>query len=491
MTLQLHKAVPNRVLAWLLACCLLGLGLRVAAAMNGLWIDEAWSAVFAREVAPVTGVFSSINHDNNHHLNTLWLQLVGSGAPPMLMRGLSILCSVVTIGVAGAIALRRGATSAVMTALFFAVSPIMVLYGSEARGYAPFMFALAVAIYLIDGWLDVREGDGPVGRLALVAGLGTLSHMMMAPALVLLSGWIWLFIAQREGVMAATRRTSALMMPALITCATFVLIAFAIAHQVARKMQVGGYIAYDPQLFSLALRDVVGLSTGLGLYQTPVLATAIAGFVLLILLAGLRPRSAPGLALLIALMVAGLPLAVFLLHPGNSQYARYYLIVAVALLLFLGNRIGALLDCGGARRWAGAGLMLLLVGGSLGQVYSLVIGGRGHVDAAVDAMAAMTRAGRLDVLVDNPRASAVLEVAAAQRNLPIRIATTQCETKRFWFIERERGTPVERSASRCGQPWVLIASDDAYGPSGQSWSLYQKRGLPMPIVAVNSPPPTQ
>ena len=65
---------------WLLgAIVLLGLGLRLASAQGGLWLDEAWSAVLADEVGTPLGIFLSINHDNNHHLNSLWLQLVGLG----------------------------------------------------------------------------------------------------------------------------------------------------------------------------------------------------------------------------------------------------------------------------------------------------------------------------------------------------------------------------------------------------------------------------
>ena len=94
------------------AITLIALMLRIAAARGGLWLDEAWSAVFAREVATPLGVFLSVNHDNNHHLNTLWLQLVGWGAPPMVQRGLSIECGAAAVPLAAAILKPFGRGSA-------------------------------------------------------------------------------------------------------------------------------------------------------------------------------------------------------------------------------------------------------------------------------------------------------------------------------------------------------------------------------------------
>ena len=68
------------------ATAAVGLLLRVLAARGGLWTDEAWSMIYASQARDAAGVFLRINHDNNHHLNTLWLQAIGMGAPPWLAR---------------------------------------------------------------------------------------------------------------------------------------------------------------------------------------------------------------------------------------------------------------------------------------------------------------------------------------------------------------------------------------------------------------------
>ena len=91
-----HETLPKRATdgRWVFACiaglAIIAFALRCAAAQGALWLDEAWSAVFARQAGTPAGVFFAINHDNNHFANTLWLQATGWGAAPVVSRGLSI-----------------------------------------------------------------------------------------------------------------------------------------------------------------------------------------------------------------------------------------------------------------------------------------------------------------------------------------------------------------------------------------------------------------
>src|ERR1700753_4261423 len=107
--------IDNRIV--LGAIVALGLALRFAAGGGASVLDEAWSAVTAHDVGTPLGVFLKINHDNNHHLNTLWLQLVGLDAPPLVQRGLSIVTGTAAIGVAWLIGARIGRWAAMCAAL--------------------------------------------------------------------------------------------------------------------------------------------------------------------------------------------------------------------------------------------------------------------------------------------------------------------------------------------------------------------------------------
>ena len=57
--------------------------LRVAVIDNDLWLDEVWSVQHAASVESPAEIFFSLHHDNNHHLNTLWLWLCGPDAGPV------------------------------------------------------------------------------------------------------------------------------------------------------------------------------------------------------------------------------------------------------------------------------------------------------------------------------------------------------------------------------------------------------------------------
>src|SRR6185503_6530431 len=123
------------------AIAMAGLALRIVAARGGLWTDEAWSVVYAAQARDAAGVFLRINHDNNHHLYSLWLQAIGPAAAPLLARAPAILAGTLGIVVAALFAGRRSQAAGIVAALLFALSPALVVFGSEARGYAMMVLA--------------------------------------------------------------------------------------------------------------------------------------------------------------------------------------------------------------------------------------------------------------------------------------------------------------------------------------------------------------
>ena len=142
------------------ALTLLGLALRLLAARGALWLDEAWSATFAQEAVTPIGVIWRVNHDNNHILNTLWLQLLGPDATPLAQRALAIATGTAAIPLAAMFCARRSTAAALIAALAFALSPILVTYGSEARGYAPMIAAFLGTLVLVGwSWLAMRRAE--------------------------------------------------------------------------------------------------------------------------------------------------------------------------------------------------------------------------------------------------------------------------------------------------------------------------------------------
>lgn len=487
---SVSTAMPASFWAGLAVCVLAGGALRLWAGAGGIWLDEAWSAVYAHDARTVMGVFASIHHDNNHHLNTLWLQLVGIGAPPLAMRALSIAASMASIAVAGAIGARRGAWPGFVTALLFAVSPFMVLYGSEARGYAPAMLAILVLIWLLGRWLDEGRAPAPAAMIA-VAALGALAHLLMIPALLLLALWAWLARLGRSGPIPAATDAVRMLAPAFIACGTVAVIVLGGAYAARGGLDIGSYTSFSWGGLGSALASLVVLTTGAGRFGgAHAYGLLFAGAaVALLLVTPPRPRRDD--ALLWAILILAMPLAAAALQPGNTHFARYFLVSSIGLALLLGGRAGALIAAGGWwRRGVALALLAPIVVLSLIQDRDMTAFARGDPDLAVRLMRdAAPQGARL--LVDSSRDSAVHRVAAAQQRYPLDIAGPDCAAADYRIVGIDAGAGAPERVSRCGVAWRLVAMRGLIGSSGQGWALYRAAGLQSEGGVANGPRPAR
>lgn len=487
--MRLMPPVPLPRSTWLAvaAIAVAGLLLRIAAARGGLWIDEAWSSLFAAETGSPAGVFLYINHDNNHHLNTLWLLLAGMDAPPLLARALSLAAGTVTIPLAAIIAARRGAAAAWVTALLFAVSEAMVTYGSEARGYAPMMLAALAALLLVDRWLDDPERKPPARALAWCALLGLLAHLTMALMLAALGLWAGYALARRLPPAPAFARLVRLFWPSLL--ATLAVAALLIGAALASDtgFQVGSVTRFSLGAFEIAMAQIVSSGIGLAAHPLWLLPLAIAAFVLVSALfapGGLGPR---GPFYLIAIL--GLPAAMAILQPANGVILRYYLVSVIALILLAGEWIGGDIAAGGRRRWAAALILIVLAGFGLARDVELIRNRRGDPDGPVRLLAAAFPEGAR-LAIANDRARAPLLVAAAQADYPLEIVEGSCAEAAFLLVDRDPGKPAPGRLERCGRRFVAVAGARTSGLSGGDWTLYARRRLPSAAPPVSDPPPT-
>lgn len=132
---------------------LIGAALIAAAGRGTLWFDELLSLQWARSAHHPWHILELYRHDNNHPLNTLWLMWSGEDRHPWVYRGLSMLSGLVALILLWVAARRLSGEFAWVPLLLAATSFPLVLYASEARGYAP---ALAC---LLGAWLVVSGGS--------------------------------------------------------------------------------------------------------------------------------------------------------------------------------------------------------------------------------------------------------------------------------------------------------------------------------------------
>ena len=445
-----------------------GLVLRFVCALGDLWFDEAWSAVQARDALTPIGVFTGINHDNNHHFNSVWMQMMGIGAWPPLIRFLSILSSTAAILVAARIAEPRGRPTMIVTALLFAISPILVTMGSEARGYASMTLAMLVAILFIDRWL---AGDIAYRRpttLALCFFLGAFSQLTMIFAAVALVGWPFFALWKRNGLRAAMAETiQVFWLPvlALVFVLGFVL---GVAQLAGTGFRFGRYDPFELFQYLNGVTTAIGYTVGLPWKDLWPIAYTLALLVI-------APHWGASRIALYRIAIFGFPFLLAVLHAGNVGHARYYLTACVPLLLMLAEMIGFGLAQGGWRRIvAGIGLGAMTIG-SLWCDGVLAIDQRGDPGGPVREMMARAPQGAT-MLLDRDTGLAMTTVAAARRGYNVNIVLGRCDASaRFLLIDRFLGEQFPPSPDRCGMRFVPVAQHRMRSLSGTDWTLYERR----------------
>lgn len=435
---------------------LAGLLLRCLAARGGLWLDEAWSAIFAHDSATPAGVLFRINHDNNHHLNTLWLQWVGADASPMLQRTLSIVSGTATIPVAAAIAARRSPAAAIVAALAFALSPCLLIYGAEARGYAPMLFAFVIAIALVDRWL-AEETPSPATALALAALLGCLAQATMVFGLVALGLWVLLDRMRALGPGRGLAATLRLFAPAAVVVLLLVALAWSVAANSPTGFQFGNREPHDWGKWGQALDQLWGWSLG-----APLLLLPIA------LLARVARDRLWTLALLTALL---LPLTIGLLALPNSGGARYYAVAVPPVLLCAAIALPNAWARGRGWRWLAVVIVVAFTASTALRDAQVITNLRGDPGRAVATLARIAPQGA-SVSVDHSRSTAILTAAARSQHYPLTLADSPCPPVRFHFVERDGDAPFPAPLTLCGRRYREIARDDPAGLSGTHWRLY-------------------
>lgn len=445
----------------------LGLALRILNAQGALWLDEVWSAMHAREAATPAGVFVGINHDNNHHLNSLWMQAVGIGAPPMIQRGLAIVSGTLAIPLAWLLCRRAGPMAATLAALLMAVLPFFVTYGSEARGYAPMIMALLVVMLRTDRWLADDAVPPPAGAIALWAVLGLLSQLTMAIGLAATGGWAAITLWRRHGLRRATMLSLRAYGPALVASALVVGGILLAAQLNAGGMRFGALIPFSLESFSVGFAALSAYSVGVPVGPAwPVLALPV------LLAAGVALR-VPRLAFH-ALALVGFPLAVLILQPANAVQARYYFIVAVAVLI-LGADLGArALERRGWQRIVAAASLAAVLVSSLVEDLRLIVNQRADTGRAIIAIAAR-RPGGATVLVDRESTIPVVALAGIARHYPVRVRQAPCPLAPFLFVDRYNQEGFEPVEHRCGHDYLPIAEQRAHGMTPAHWRLYIRR----------------
>lgn len=461
-----------------------GLALRVLAAQGGLWTDEAWSMIYAHEAGDPIGVFLRINHDNNHHLNSLWLQAIGMGASPLLARLPAIVAGTACVVVAALIAGAKSRAAGIVAALLFALSPALVTLGSEARGYAFMLLAVLAMLLIVTRASEHGSSKATPWWLALVALMGMLSHLTMAAPVALITFWIYLDRRDRIGSTEALRLAGRLMAPAIGASIAVIALVFAAALASRTGMRVGGYAAFNLKDYGDALDQLSGFAIGLSAVPLWLRLTVIGAGAAAV---AIRPPQWLGSrGRLYAILILGIPLAALALRLGNTGFARYYVTSLIGLYLLIAAFAGRALAAAEPVRWAAAALLLLFAGLNLAGDVQLMHFQRGRPDAPVADMVKLAPAGA-SISVDR-RYEAILTVAATRARYPARF-THGCEPAEFLLVPRPLEGRTPETTVRCGLAMRAIDMSSTTPMTGDPWVVYRAESLQTLRPPVSGPPP--
>jgi len=351
----------------------------IAAARGDLWLDEIWSLAFARDAHSITDIFVRFQHDNNHPLNTLFLYFLGEQKIFLTYRLFAVLSGIGSVFLIGCIAKKEwGYREALCSILLTGTSFPLLLYFSEARGYAPEIF-FALACYIL---LRRNSRHFTFGKLVLFWAssiLGILSHSTFIIAAVgFCIGNLALDFNAAGSVRQKYRRLIAHHAPPLIFYVWWYIFFL-------KNMVIGGGPVYQ-------IQDVIaqGSAMLLGFPQAGGIEVAAMFLMPVLITAGVfflyREHDPQWLFFLIILTFS--PAVMYIISHPVIIYFRYFLVCAPFFYLLTSHLI-----CKCFRlpqnywRLFAVVAVALAITGQIQRDYQLLKSGRGQYSAAIEYMA--------------------------------------------------------------------------------------------------------
>ena len=361
-------------------------GLRLAAARGDLVLDEIWSWLIASQAESAWQIFV-MPVDNNHILNTLVLYALGPKAPLWAYRLPAVLAGSLALWFAYRLARRQGRVAPISILTLLGFSHVLILFGTEARGYGYVACCTLAAWWAIEKYLD-RPQLRYARAFGLASSLGFLSHLTFMFAYLALGVYSAMKMRLRRG---GWRRLVVLNRLPVLTC---ILLLFTYVL----GMAIGGGTQsplFDTLLATLSLM-AGGPERGVAAY---VAAFVMAALLAISLAAECRLDRARGVMYLTAIFVWP---AVVLAVTGHAfVYPRYFLVPMIFGYVAVGSLFARWFQAG---RFGRSAVSLLLVGYvacNLVPVVSLIGQGRGQYSTAVRWMAEHTAGPAVTVASDH------------------------------------------------------------------------------------------
>jgi len=323
-----------------------------------------------RVAGSVAGVFTGFRSDNNHYLNTLYLQAVGADAGPLAIRGMAVASGIATIVVAVA-AGARDRMVALTWAFLLSFSGLVVHYASEARGYSVAVLLAVICFVAMERILE--EGRAAWGvAFGIAAALGILSHLTFVYVLAAFMAWaVATALRDRDRLALGAALAAAFAPPVLLLG---LLWAVDLRHLIVGggpEYQLGGVLRE-------LSRHALGIPEGvLEWMALPVLALAGVAYAAL-----LRARDLRWVFFAVAIVVG--PAMLLLLSRPKFLAPRYFLVLVPFLLWLVADGLVRLARARPVGTAVAGTLAVLFLVGNAAAIRGLLRDGRGQYLAALE-----------------------------------------------------------------------------------------------------------
>jgi hypothetical protein len=468
--------VDGRVLSGVLLAA--AFGLRVPGLFHDFWLDEAWSALLVREFVSSSLDVLRIHLDNNHPLNSWFLYVLGNQPQWYVYRLPSLVLGTATVALAGTIMSRRGRPHALVAMTLVGSSYPLIVYSSEARGYAAMVCCVLLAI---DAYERFLRGRTPAALIMfwVATVFGMLSHATFMQAYGAILLWS-IYEEHRREVRWQDALTTIVRIHAmpLLFFASFY--AGFLRHLVVAGAEPAGAISVVGETLAVTL----GIApNGVG----PWIAAGVIGWLFVAGLAAMRNKDRG----LFVLMLSGsllLPAFAVLVERRDALieprlFPRYFLVSITLFLLLSAWFVGEQYQRGTRRRRMTVSLFLgLCVIGHLWHTARFIQGGRGQYREAVHYMAAATIEPEIRVSSNSDfRTSTLLafyrsELPPGKALIFFPAASRRLHDANWRIIEElepNRETPAELVDQEGGR-FRIVKRWPFYGLSGCQWTLYRR-----------------
>jgi hypothetical protein len=445
---------------------------RTPALLTDFWFDEIYSYErFARNARSAAEILfaTTFKHDNNHHLNTLVLYLLGEQEHWVVYRLPGMAAGLVAVAGAVLIGRRKSRLEGLLTGVLVSASYLLAVHSTEARGYPWLLASTAVGFLALDRFLDTQNRFALLGFwISMMAGL--LAH----PAILhfYLGALLW------SGFRFRDRRRCMILLHAvpLVGIVLWLLL-------VTRGSVVGGGPDWT---WNVVGDEAFAWTLGYPLATVPAIATGLGALGLVAWEARRlwRERSDEGLFYVGAILG---PVALIAALSPPFLFPRYFLVSLFFLLILMGRSAAALAGTSRAGRWAAAAGVAAFLFGNGSHLAALARERQSNHVAAWQTMAGgpqpvTVASWSLDQWTEMPLRFYSSRLGFGNRVTYIR--RTALSGRRpdaapiDWVLEiAQPCTPPpapRRPLTGSHEVYVLRKSFAVCGPSGMSWFLFAR-----------------